>query len=97
MAEQNDQERHLPASQKRLDEARERGQVPRARPGWWPRAGMKWRRGFAPWQKSTACRCSKRRRWLPVTRLKVIAHAEVPEACTIRVAAVVSARAPLPG
>ena len=35
------------------------------------------------------------RRALP--RLKVIAHAEVPEACTIRVAAVVSARAPLPG
>ena len=31
MAEENDQERHLPASQKRLDEARERGQVPRSR------------------------------------------------------------------
>jgi len=30
-------------------------------------------------------------------RLKVIAHAEVPEACTIRVAAVVGARGPLPG
>ena len=29
-------------------------------------------------------------------RLKVIAHAEVPEACTIRVAAVVGARGPLP-
>jgi flagellar biosynthesis protein FlhA len=30
-------------------------------------------------------------------RLKVIGHAEVPEACTIRVAAVVGARGPLPG
>jgi flagellar biosynthesis protein FlhA len=29
-------------------------------------------------------------------RMKVIAHAEVPEACTIRVAAVVGARGPLP-
>jgi len=29
-------------------------------------------------------------------RLKVIAHAEIPEACTIRVAAVVGARGPLP-
>ena len=32
-----------------------------------------------------------------VPRLKVIGHAEVPEACTIRVAAVVGARGPLPG
>jgi len=35
------------------------------------------------------------RRALP--RLKVFAHAEVPEACSIRVSAVVGARAPLPG
>ena len=34
------------------------------------------------------------RRALP--RLKVIAHAEIPEACTIRVAAMVGARGPLP-
>ena len=31
MAEEQDQERHLPASQKRLDDAREHGQVPRSR------------------------------------------------------------------
>ena len=31
MAEEQDQERHLPASQKRLDDAREQGQVPRSR------------------------------------------------------------------
>lgn len=31
MAEEQDQERHLPASQKRLEDARERGQVPRSR------------------------------------------------------------------
>ena len=35
------------------------------------------------------------RRALP--RLKVFAHAEVPEACSIRVSSVVGARAPLPG
>ena len=31
MAEEQDQERHLPASQKRIDDAREHGQVPRSR------------------------------------------------------------------
>ena len=31
MADEQDQERHLPASQKRLDDAREHGQVPRSR------------------------------------------------------------------
>lgn len=31
MAEEQDQERHLPASQKRLDDAREKGQIPRSR------------------------------------------------------------------
>ena len=31
MAEEQDSDRELPASQKRLDEARERGQTPRSR------------------------------------------------------------------
>ena len=35
------------------------------------------------------------RRALP--RLKVLAHAEIPEACSIRVSALVGARGPLPG
>ena len=35
------------------------------------------------------------RRAMP--RLKVLAHAEIPEACSIRVSAMVGARAPLPG
>jgi flagellar biosynthesis protein FlhA len=35
------------------------------------------------------------RRALP--RLKVLAHAEIPEACSIRVSAMVGARGPLPG